>query len=327
MKYDVLSIGPARMDVFLVFADADVAQTCSIDRKRCVIELGYAEKIPVKSVEFSVGGNAGNNAVGLSRLGFKAAMVGALGDQPTDDQVVEALKSEGVETRYLERKSGLGGYGVVINYQAERTILSYYGDPPDKFLEDETVEAGWVYLTTGGKNYQDFYRQAMEWVAKKGTKLAFNPGTSQVNAGEELKYVYERADIVFVNREEATTILNDQSSRLNIKDLLNGLHSLGAKTVVITDGPNGTYCFDGSNYLFMPIVPAPVVERTGAGDAFGAGFMAAILSDKGVKEALKWGTVNSASVLGLVGPQAGLLHKEQMPEWLKKAESVVVEKL
>jgi sugar/nucleoside kinase (ribokinase family) len=242
--------------------------------------------------------------------------------------VIKLLREEGVGTKYLQRKPGLGGYGVVINYQAERTILSYYGVPTGEFLsEDEDVDASWVYLTTGGGSYEEFYRKAVDWTVKKGVKLAFNPGTWQVKAGDALKYVYEKTDLLFVNKEEATIVLSAQDSGFNIKDLLRGLHEWGAKIVVITDGPEGTYCFDGSNYLYMPIVPAPVVERTGAGDAFGAGFMAAILSGKNVEEALKWGTCDSGSVLGFVGPEAGLLTKDQMPQWLEKAESVKVEKI
>lgn len=326
MHYDVLSLGPARMDIFVRLPDVDVESVCSIDMKRCVIELGFGEKIAVRGIDFAVGGNSGNNAVGLSRLGFKTAMVGALGDQPSDDQVLQILREEGVGTKYLERKKGLGGYGVVINYQAERTILSYYGDPPDRFLpEEEEVTAGWVYLTTAGGDYQDFYRQAVDWAVKTDAKIAFNPGTRQVKAKEELKYVYEKTELLFVNREEAAIVLSKTIE--DIKPLLAGLHEWGAKLVVITDGPAGSYSFDGKEMLFMPIVDAPVVERTGAGDAFGSGFMGAILSGKTVEEALKWGSVNSASKLGFVGPQKGLLRKEQIPGWLKKAENVKVEKI
>ena len=77
----------------------------------------------------------------------------------------------------------------------------------------------------------------------------------------------------------------------------------------------------------MPIVPAPVVERTGAGDAFGSGFLAAYMQGKPIEEALRWGTVNSASVLGFIGPQAGLLSPEKMQEWLVRAADVKVKEL
>jgi sugar/nucleoside kinase (ribokinase family) len=327
MKYDVLSLGPARMDVFMRLPDVDVEEVCSIDRRRCMIELGFGEKIAIREVNFSVGGNSGNNAVGVTRLGFKAAIVGAIGDQPSDDQVLTVLQKEGVETKYLQRTQGLGGYGVVINYQEERTILSYYGDPPQKFLDDASVETEWIYLTTAGGKYEDFYRQAVEWARTKGAKLAFNPGTRQVRAKEALRYVYEQASLVFVNREEAETVLGLTGLGTKVQELLKGIHDWGAKVVVITDGPNGAYSFDGTRMLYMPVVDAPVVERTGAGDAFGAGFMSGVLSGKSVEDAMRWGACNSGSVLGYVGPQAGLLHKEQMQTWLEKSTSVKVEQI
>ena len=97
---------------------------------------------------------------------------------------------------------------------------------------------------------------------------------------------------------------------------------MGSKQVVITDGPAGAYSHDGGKYWYMPTMEAPVVERTGAGDAFGSGFMGAMLTGKPVEECLKWGACNSASVLGYVGPQAGLLTIEKMGEWLGKNAGV-----
>jgi len=140
MKYDMLSLGPARMDVFIKLPDVEVDEICSIDRKRCVIELGFGEKIAVRGVEFAVGGNTGNNAVGLSRLGHKVAMAGNMGDSWTDKQALEMLKSEGVDTQYVGIVPGKSGFGVIINYQEERTILSYYPVAADGFKVGDDVE-------------------------------------------------------------------------------------------------------------------------------------------------------------------------------------------
>lgn len=329
MKYDILSLGPARMDVFVRLPDVEVDEVCSIDRKRCVIELGFGEKIAARGVEFSIGGNAGNNAVGICRLGLKSAVVGAIGDGWTDKRAKEILEMEGVDTRHLEVSPGKLGFGVVINYQEERTILSYYSQALCSFPNDEELEADWIYLTSMGEGYEEFYKEAVEWAKRKGAKIAFNPGTRQIKAGvEHLKHAYGNTEVIFLNREEAALLLQGvtsyQLSVANIKDLLKGLRELGPKVAVITDGPGGTYAYDGEKYLHMPIVEAPVVERTGAGDAFGAGFLAAVMHGKSLEEALRWGTVNSASVLGHIGPQKGLLNQEGMGEWLERTGSVVL---
>jgi sugar/nucleoside kinase (ribokinase family) len=113
----------------------------------------------------------------------------------------------------------------------------------------------------------------------------------------------------------------------DVKEILESLRKIGPKVVIVTDGPEGTYSYDGQKYLHMPIVPATVVERTGAGDAFGSGFLAGYISGKSVEECLRWGTVNSASVLGFVGPQAGLLTPDKLQEWLERTMEVKMEEI
>ncbi len=326
MVFDVLSLGPARMDVFIQLPEDEVEEECSIDRKKCTISLGFGDKIAIQGMQFAVGGNTGNNAVGISRLGLKAAMVGTMGHGWTDQRALEILKSEGVDTTNICTDAKGDGFGVVLNYQEERTILSYYPDAECGFPNDLQSQVKWVYFTTAGEHFEEFYSKALDWALANHVQIAFNPGSRQIKAGlEKIKPVLANTNLLFVNREEAARLLNTTVS--DIRGLLKSLAYQGAKTVVITDGPGGTYCFDGQRVFHMPIVSAPVIERTGAGDAFGSGFMAALLNGKNLDEALRWGTVNSASVLGFVGPQAGLLTIDKMPLWLERTKDVRVEEL
>lgn len=322
----MVSLGPARMDVFVTLPDDEIEQVCSLDKKRCMIELGFGDKIPVKTIEFAVGGNTGNNAVGLARLGYKTAMLGTMGQHWVDTQALEILKQEGVNTDNVKLLPHEFGFGVVINYQGERTILSYYPDSDCDFSVTQTdLQTDWVYLTTAGKNYDCFYEEAVQWAVKQKARIAFNPGSRQIKDGiEKIRYAYEAAEVLFVNKEEASRLLHVNANDVEVKDLLSGLHGIGPKMVIITDGPAGAYAYNGSEFLFMPIVPAPVVERTGAGDAFGSGFLAAYMMGKDVRDCLRWGACNSGSVLGFVGPQKGLLRTAEMAEWLKQSLTVEV---
>ena len=145
----------------------------------------------------------------------------------------------------------------------------------------------------------------------------------QLKIGKEaLLFAFAKTEVIFLNKEEAAKLLDLPTG--DVKKLLDGLRELGVKVAVVTDGPAGTYCSDGQRYLYMPIVEAPVVERTGAGDAFGSGFLAAYIAGKSLEECLKWGTVNSASVLGFTGSTSGLLHLNQMQQWLAKATAITV---
>ena len=73
-----------------------------------------------------------------------------------DNQAKNVLKDESVETKYIETNKNQNGFGVVINYQEERTILSYYPDALCCFPEDQELETDWVYFTSMGMNYEIF---------------------------------------------------------------------------------------------------------------------------------------------------------------------------
>lgn len=103
--------------------------------------------------------------------------------------------------------------------------------------------------------------------------------------------------------------------------MLNKLHDIGAKTVIITDGPDGAYASDGKLRLKMPLYPdpGPPVERTGAGDAFASTLVAALIKGNTLEGALQWAPINSMNVVQEVGAQKGLLTEKEIEALLLKA--------
>jgi len=97
-----------------------------------------------------------------------------------------------------------------------------------------------------------------------------------------------------------------------IKGLLAYLLSLGPKLIVITDGDKGAYAYNGKAYHFMKAKSTKVVNTLGVGDAFGSGLTSALIYGKSLKEALRWGIVNSASVVSEIGAQKGLLTNKKI---------------
>ena len=99
------------------------------------------------------------------------------------------------------------------------------------------------------------------------------------------------------------------------------LAGYGPKIVIITDNTNGAYMFDGDHYYHVPMYPdpRPAFERTGCGDAFASTFMSALAMGKTPLEALIWAPVNPMSVAQFIGAQEGLLTREQLEWWLKRA--------
>lgn len=314
---DIISIGDTTTDMFLTIDEATVQ--CDLHEQNCQLCFSYADKVPVKSIKkITAVGNAANNAVGSSRLGLKAALYTIVGNDDEGKACFTAFKKEKVKTKYIQVDKKLGtNYSTVLNFKGERTILVYHQHRTYKLPKLE--KAKWVYFTSANAGSEKMHASFVSYIKKTGAKLAFNPGTFQLKMGKEtLSSVLKVTDVLFLNKEEAELLLERSGT---FSELGRGLHELGVKTVVITDGPKGSYCLHEGKEYVLPIYPATVVERTGAGDSFGTAFVAALASGRSVPEAMRWGTMNSASVIGYIGAQEGLLTSSQMKTRLKKAST------
>lgn len=329
MGLDLLSIGDVNLDVFI--NPSESKSVCDVDLKKCLIAFSYADKIPVKSIDFSVGGNAANNAIGTKRLGCESAVVLTLGDDPTALQIIDRLKSESVDLTYvIQQPATISNFNAVITYNGERTIFTYHA-PRSYEYPVSLPKSPWIYLTSMGESFRPFYNHITEWLIKNpNINMAFNPGSWQLKDGAlPITNILKLTKIIFVNKQEAEKMTTFESGDKVNRELLIALSALGPKISVITDGGNGSYVYDGVKFWHCGVLPVDAYERTGAGDAFGSGFLAAIIKGKTVEEALIWGTVNSASVIGYVGSQKGLLYEKDIDIWIARAKSsgVVVEEI
>lgn len=320
--YDVVTIGSALLDAFLSIHE--VNNYCRINRETGELCVKAGAKIPLESAQFELGGNASNVAVGLSRLGLHAALLAEMGHDMFSHLIRKQLENEHVGLNHLITGDTPSSLSIAINFKGERTLFTHHVIRSHYFSYD-SIKTKWIYLTSIGEKWKHIYREVPAFVKRSGCKLAFNPGSRQINAEREsIEAALDMADILFVNKEEAITILNikdkiENSNHEIMRKLLNGLQELGVETAVITDGEHGAFALDSEgNFYKQPIIHAPVVERTGAGDSFSSGFLAAIAQDFDIQTAMLWGALNAASVIGKVGAQAGLLTKEEMEHRVSK---------
>lgn len=314
--------GSARVDAFLELPDEKANQICDIDHKNCVIQLSYSAKIPLKRTSYLVGGNGANVAVGTKRLGIDNYLVAEVGEGMMADFTIKELGKE-IDLKYVTQTSGVEeGFGAVIVYQGERTILSYYPPSRPPFPPD-LPSTEWAYLTSIGDNFEDFYDDVYTWLIKSQAKLVFNPGGRQIKKGKEwLGKFLQKCELLMVNREEGEEIVGMHDTSGKEKDLLDALSSLGAKNVVVTDGMTGSFSKDATGkYFQLGVLPIDSIERTGAGDSYSTGCMSALIKGHTLSEGMLWGTINAASKVGYVGPQQGLLHENQLDEWIERAVS------
>jgi len=325
MALQVLSIGDVVTDAFIKLFD-DRAQAYENESGKW-LAMPFGTKIPFQEAHVVKGvGNASNASVSFARLGIHSGLISNVGSDEYGRAIIDALEGERVDTRFVRVHHDKGtNYHYVLWYKEERTILikhENYNYQWPRFTATDIPE--WVYFSSVAKEAVDTYHDMLiDWLeANPSVRLAFNPGTYQLEAGvEKLTRVYERTEVLSVNREEAVQITEGDYN--NIHDLMDKLHALGPKVVAITDGPAGAYASDGRNRLKMPPYPDPKepYERTGAGDAFTSTFIAALVKGNSIEGALQWAPINSMSVVQDVGAQRGLLREEQLEEYLKNAPS------
>ena len=319
IKYDFIAIGDTVTDAFIRLKEASVH--CNINKEKCEICLRFADKIPYEEVYIVPAvGNSANAAISASRLGLKSAIVSNIGGDYFGKECLGVLKDEKVGVQYIKiHKKAKTNYHYVLWYEDDRTILIKHEEYPYQLPDIGSPK--WVYLSSLGGNSEKLHALVEKYFnSHPEVKVAFQPGTFQIKMGKDkLKGIYQRSEVFFCNKEEAQRILG--AGEADIKKLLKGICGLGPKIGVITDGPKGAYVYEGKNFWFMPAYPdpKPPYERTGAGDAFSSTFTAALVLGLTVEEALRWGPVNSMSVVQYVGAREGLLSRKKLEEYLKKA--------
>jgi len=316
MKYDIVSIGDTTIDAFIALHEASVH--CAVDHTNCQLCLSYADKIPYDSLILLPAGNSTNNAVGSRRLGLKNAFITGVGNDEHGRMIIKELKREGIDTKLIHvNNAGHTNFHFVLSFQGERTILIKHNKLDYKV--PSRLDTKWIYFSSMAQGTEKFHSDFGKFLKKNPKiKVAFNPGTFQMRMGlSKLKDIYRRTEILFLNKEEAQLVLKNQTK--NIKSLLTGMHKLGAKIAVITDGRQGSYASNGSAKIwYMDEFVGPHIEATGAGDAYGTAFTAAILYGRPVSEAMQWGTTNGGHVVMFVGPHAGLQTRAQIETYIKK---------
>jgi sugar/nucleoside kinase (ribokinase family) len=317
---DFIAVGDTTVDEFITLKEAHV--TCDVNHENCTISMKWGDKIPFESSCLVPGvGNAANAAVAAARLGLTSGFVSNVGNDPFGKDVLATFTREGVDTAFVAVNDGIPtNHHYVLMYGAERTILIRHEAYPYRIPEG-FVAPKWLYLSSLGEHSETFHAELAAWLAEhRETRLAFQPGTFQISMGKEkLADLYALTAFFACNKEEAERIL--AVGETDIKTLLQEMRALGPATVLITDGPNGAYAYDGTEMLTVPMYPdpKPPISRTGAGDAMTSTTVVALALGKSLREALLWGPVNSMSVVQQVGAQKGLLSRDLLEKHLAEA--------
>lgn len=336
MPHDILTIGAATRDIFLVS-----------DKFRSIanhsFEGGVAEcvplgsKIDIQKFVATTGGGATNAAATFRSLGLKTAIICRVGDDSVGRDVLEDLKKYHIETKYINRiKDGQTAYSTLLTMpQGERTVLVYRGVSStfsDADIQWSAVrKSKWIYITSLGGNLE-LSKKIITFAHKHHVKIAWNPGGGELRKGiRAFKSILSLVDVFIVNKEEAELLTGETNIKEIVKILRDtspqsspclpaGRTSKGEEASIwlITDGSKGTTMIEGSHIHKFGTSGTKGISKTGAGDAFGSGFVAALIKFKDPILAAKIGTINAESVIQQLGAKKGVLREWPTEAKMKK---------
>jgi sugar/nucleoside kinase (ribokinase family) len=318
MNNQVYVIGSATWDVLFTTPEAKLMAAVQ-PKRQGFLAFPYGGKLDAKGVTYGFGGGAANVSVGLARLGLRPTIVTRLGRDWRGNEVIKNLRRQKVGTNLIQRdKNETTPLSFVVTTGGPRDHVAFVARGSAKNLKLASKlpgAGGWFYVTSLAA--PDWSRQLLSLFisAKKNQQSIFwNPGTKQLSDGKAMRRLLPYVTVLDLNHEEAEFLAHD----LKLKDgttigLLKALHKAGAKNVLITAGAAGAHFYDGQQVYYHHSLEVKLMNTTGAGDAFGSGWLAGYIDSGGkVELAMRWGMLNSSSVILHIGAQRGLLTLKQL---------------
>lgn len=299
----IVSIGAALQDVYLIDHDDFGTNSRGFFNQ---IELGT--KVDIDKIKFSTGGGATNAATTFARSGHESIFMGCIANDPAGQAIINSLDDEGIDSSYITYANKLKtGYSVVLLAPSgERTILTCRGasarfdilNPNDL----DTIYPDWIYVTTF-RGDMDMLDQIFTKAKSLGAKIMFNPGNLELQHSRKLLGLLSDVDVLLLNKKEAQKVVDGQILTELIAKIKNYVPN-----VIITDGNQGAIATDSKEiYRIGLYEDVKIKDSTGAGDAFGSGFLAAYANGKSFKDSLIFASANSTSVVQHIGSKDGIL--------------------
>jgi len=303
----ILGIGNAIVDVICKVENSFLA-----DNKLTKSTMKLVDEVEFKKLLFSLkieetvsGGSVANSIVGLSQLGNKVGFIGKVNEDDLGDKYEQGLKKEKVEYFYSKKKEELptGTCLILITPDSERTMCTFLGTAGK--INENDVDVNAV------KNSEITFLEGYLW-DEGDPKKAFNKAIQNSNKVSMslsdlfcverhkphfLDLVKNKLDITFANEQEITSLIDAK----NFGDVVTFGKKL-EKLIVITRGEKGATAINGDQVVESGVQKnLKIVDLTGAGDLFAAGFLHGHVNNLSVKESLEKGTEMSSKIIQQIG--------------------------
>ena len=303
----ILGIGNAIVDVICKVDDQYLINNqLTKSTMKLVDETEFQKLLSTLNIEETVsGGSVANSIVGLSQLGNDVGFIGKINDDDLGQKYEEGLTKEKVQYFYNKKKerSPTGTCLILITPDAERTMVTFLGiagkineqDIDEKAVKESKIVFLEGYLWDEGEPKLAFDK-AMSLSTTKAMSLS-DQFCVERHKNDFLDVVKNKLDITFANEQEIKSLINAK----NFEDVIEFGKQLG-KLLVITRGEKGSVAVKNQEVTECQSKPnLKIVDLTGAGDLFAAGFLHGIINNVTTKECLEKGTEMSSKIIQRVG--------------------------
>ncbi len=286
----------------------------NIDKLYLVERIGTAgEEIGINSASEQPGGSAANTIAALARLGIKTGFIGRVGGDADGAYLRSEMAKEGVDTQGIEVARGRTGSAIVlVDPGGERSMYVHPGVNDALSLTPENLSyvksAKYLHLSSFvGETVIGVQREILD---RSKAEISFAPGMLYVRRGvDTLSGIISKTRAVFLNRDEIEMLTGS-----GYREGAGELNEIGAEIVVVTLGGDGCYIRTSDAEVSIPGLAARVVDTTGAGDAFCAGFLYGLLNDEPLGMCGRLGNFVAAKCIEAVGAREGLPRKIEIAE-------------
>lgn len=288
--FDVITFGSSTVDIFLKV-------------KKLSFKAG--SKVLIDNLKVMSGGGGTNTACTFSKQGLKTAYVGLLSNDVFSNIILKDLKRFRIK-RFLSRTDKKTAFSLILSpFQKERTILFYEG--ASHFLSKKDIpfkkikKAKWFYIAPLHKKSALLLKPLVRFAKENNIKVALNPAKEMLNSSREL---FKDIDFLLMNKEEIDSLIKGPLKK-KIKEM-------PSKITAITSGKKGVLIWDRKNLFEVYSNNVPVVEKTGAGDAFGSGFVSGLVKKNDIEYAIQVAVSNAESCIQKLGAKQGLISKGKL---------------
>ena len=304
----ILGIGNAIVDVICKVNDNFINQNnlTKSTMKLFFDENEFKELLTNLKIEKTVsGGSVANSIVGLSQLGDEVGFIGKVSDDDFGSKYEEGLKKENVKYFYSKKKEDLptGTCLILVTPDSERTMCTFLGTA-GKITEDDVssdaIKKSKIIFLEGYLWDEGEPKKAFDKAINKANKVAMSLSDLfcvDRHKPHFLNLVKNKLDITFANEQEITSLIEAK----NFSEVIDFSRQLN-KLMIVTRGEKGAVAINGDEVVESGVKKnLKIIDLTGAGDLFAAGFLHGYINKLSTKECLEKGTEMSSKVIQQIG--------------------------